>query len=361
MQILQLSRIDVASMHRDYKQTAEAAKLKYVTDASPGIVRKKKGKGWAFYYNNTIVRDPEILTRIKRLAIPPAWENVWVCPKANGHIQATGVDVKKRKQYKYHTEWNAIRNQTKFHRLYDFGKALPQLRKKVEHDICQSSLSKEKVLATVVSLMERTFIRVGNNEYEKLYGSYGLTTLKDGHVQINGANIKFSFKGKKGIYHSITLKNKKLARIVKACRDIPGKELFQYIDDDGVRCGIDSGMINDYIKQASGKDFSAKDFRTWAGTLSILASFKSLEQATTSSDLKKNVIQALDEVSAKLGNTRTVCKKYYVHPEIITLYEENNLQRYLAQLDDIEKCDDYVDLTQEEKVLMKILKKLQPA
>lgn len=361
MQTIHLSRIDVASMHRDYKQTAEAARLKYVTDASPGIVRRKKGKGWAFYYNNIIVRDNEILARIKRLAIPPAWENVWICSKANGHIQATGFDVKKRKQYKYHTEWNSIRNQTKFHRLYDFGKALPQLRKKVEHDICQSSLSKEKVLATVVSLMERTFIRVGNNEYEKLYGSYGLTTLKDGHVKINGANIKFSFKGKKGIFHSITLKNKKLARIVKACRDIPGKELFQYLDEDGVRCSIDSGMINDYIKQASGKDFSAKDFRTWAGTLSILASFKSLNDVTTSSDIKKNVIQALDEVSAKLGNTRTICKKYYVHPEIIRLYEDHHLQRYLTQLDDIEKCDDYVDLTQEEKVLMKILKKLQPA
>lgn len=358
MQMLQLSRVESVNMHRDYKLTAEAASLKYVSDNSAGIIRKRKGKGWAFYYNNALVGDKETLSRIKRLAIPPAWSNVWICPKSNGHIQATGIDIKKRKQYKYHAQWNEIRNQTKFHRLYEFGKVLPLLRKKVEGDICKASLSKEKVLATVISLMERTFIRIGNSEYEKLYGSYGLTTLKDGHVQINGAIIKFSFKGKKGIYHSITLKNKRLAKIVKACKDIPGKELFQYINEEGERCSIDSGMINTYIKDATGKDFSAKDFRTWAGTLSILGSFNSLPEPATVSETKRNVLSALDEVSAKLGNTRTVCKKYYVHPAIVKLYEENNLKKYLSQLDEIEKCDDYVDLTQEEKVLMKILKKI---
>jgi DNA topoisomerase I len=358
MQVLQINRGDSMNMHRDYKQTAEAASLKYVSDAAMGITRKRKGKGWAFYYNDTLVHDKETIARIKHLAIPPAWSNVWICPKSNGHIQATGMDVKKRKQYKYHAQWNEIRNQTKFHRLYEFGKVLPLLRKRIEQDICSAALSKEKVLATVVSLMERTFIRIGNSEYEKLYGSYGLTTLKDGHVTISGSVIKFSFKGKKGIFHSVTLKNKRLAKIVKACRDIPGKELFQYINEDGVRCGIDSGMINSYIKEATGKDFSAKDFRTWAGTLSILGSFNSMPAATTASDIKRNVLQALDEVSAKLGNTRTVCKKYYVHPAILKLYEENNLKKYLSQLDEIEKCDDYVDLTQEEKVLMKILRKL---
>jgi DNA topoisomerase-1 len=206
--------------------------------------------------------------------------------------------------------------------------------------------------------MERTFIRVGNSEYEKLYGSYGLTTLKDGHVNINGATLKFSFKGKKGIYQSVTLKNKRLARIVKACRDIPGKELFQYMNEDGVRCSIDSGMLNNYIKESTGQDFSAKDFRTWAGTLSMLSSLKSLGEALTQTDLKKNTLLALDEVSAKLGNTRAVCRKYYVHPQIIKLYEENNLRKYLDQLDDIETCDDSSDLTQEEKALMRISKKI---
>ncbi len=354
-----MTRLESIKMHRNYKRTAEAASLLYVTDTTPGILRVKKGSGFSYTLDDVVIRDPAILLRIRKLVIPPAWTRVWICTKENGHIQVTGYDVRGRKQYKYHPQWSAIRNQTKFHRLYEFGKELPHLRKRIESDICNSKLTREKVLATVVSLMERTFIRIGNSEYEKLYGSYGLTTMKDGHVDINGATMKFSFKGKKGIFHAITLKNKRLARIVKACRDIPGKELFQYFNEDGVRCSIDSGMVNDYLRETTSKDFSAKDFRTWAGTLSILSSFKALGQATTQSEIKKNVLQALDEVSAKLGNTRTICKKYYVHPEIIRMYEEQNLQKYLNQLDDSESCDvENDDLTQDEKVLMKILKKI---
>ena len=345
-------------MHRNYKRTAAIASLEYVTDGSVGIIREKHGTGFRYVYNGASVKDKDILLRIKKLVIPPAWTRVWICPNVNGHIQVTGYDIKNRKQYKYHPNWNAVRNQTKFHRLYEFGKVLPQMRKKMEDDISHSNLSKEKVLATVVSLMERTFIRIGNSEYEKLYGSYGLTTLKDGHVDINGATLKFSFKGKKGVYHSVTLKNKRLAKIVQACKDIPGKELFQYIDENGVRNTIDSGMINNYIREATGKDFSAKDFRTWAGTLSILSSFKALGKAQTQAEKKKNIVSALDEVSSKLDNTRTICKKYYVQPEIIRLYEEDNLQRYLKELESIEKPDDNSDLTQEEKVLMKILRRI---
>jgi DNA topoisomerase I len=345
-------------MHRNYKRTAAIASLEYVTDASPGIIRAKQGTGFTYTFQGVTVKDKEILARIKKLVIPPAWIKVWICPNVNGHIQVTGYDVKNRKQYKYHPNWNAVRNQTKFHRLYEFGKVLPQLRMRIEKDISRSNLSKEKVLATVVSLMERTFIRIGNSEYERLYGSYGLTTMKDGHVDINGAMLKFSFKGKKGVYHTVTLKNKRLAKIVQACKDIPGKELFQYIDEIGVRASIDSGMINNYIKEATGKDFSAKDFRTWAGTLSILTSFKVLGICKTQTEIKRNVVAALDEVSAKLGNTRTICKKYYVHPQIIRLYEEGNLQKYLNELDDAEKSDDGSELTQEEKVLMKILRKI---
>ncbi len=355
---MHITRTESVKMHRNYKHAAAIASLEYVSDSNPGISREKNGSGFTYLFDGSSIKDEEIIIRIKKLVIPPAWINVWICPNPNGHIQVTGYDIKNRKQYKYHPSWNAIRNQTKFHRLYEFGKVLPQLRIKIEKDISLANLSKEKVLATVVSLMERTFIRIGNSEYEKLYGSYGLTTLKDGHVDINGHTLKFSFKGKKGIYHSVTLKNKRLARIVQACKDIPGKELFQYFDDNGVRCSIDSGMINNYIKEATGKDFSAKDFRTWAGTLSILSSFKALGKAKTQSEVKRNIVSALDEVSAKLGNTRTVCKKYYVHPEIIRLYEEDNLQKYLNALDVIEKNDDHSDLTLEEKVLMKILKKL---
>lgn len=360
MPAVSLTRNEFNKIHHDYRRTAQLVSLHYVTDRTPGIARKRAGTGFSYYYDDAVIKDKETLARIKRLAIPPAWRNVWICYKENGHIQATGVDVKNRKQYKYHTQWNEIRNQTKFHRLYEFGKTLPQLRERLENDICHQSLTKEKVLATVISLMERTFIRIGNSEYEKLYGSYGLTTLKDGHVKIDDAVMKFSFKGKKGIFHTVTLKNKRLARIVKACRDIPGKELFQYINEAGVRCSIDSGMVNTYIKEATGKDFSAKDFRTWAGTLSILSSFKTLGEVTQPSEAKKNVIAALDEVSAKLGNTRTVCRKYYVHPAIIKLYEENSLTRYLKSLDEIERCDEITKdgLACEEKVLMKILQKI---
>jgi DNA topoisomerase-1 len=290
------------------------------------------------------------------LAIPPAWTNVWICCDPHGHIQATGTDIRNRKQYKYHNLWSKVRSETKFHRLYEFGKALPTLRKKLEKDICISELCERKVLAAVILLMERTYIRIGNYGYEKMNGSYGLTTLKDKHVVIKSGELNFSFKGKKGIYHDISLKNKKLAKIVKECRDIPGKELFQYYAKDGSRRSIDSGRVNEYIKEASGMDFSAKDFRLWAGSLNCLRSFKSLGQAVTQTMCKQNVLMALDEVSHKLGNTRTVCRKYYVHPGLIRLYEENNLEKYLKELDALEKPDNKSGLTKEELVLMKILK-----
>ena len=353
-----LSHKEFLRIDKDYTKAAKMADLVYVSDKDPGIVRQKKGAGFAYYDGDEPVSDEETLARIKKLVIPPAWTNVWICKKANGHIQATGYDVKNRKQYRYHPQWEALRNETKFHRLYEFGKVLPSIRLKVEEDLAKKELSEEKVLATVVSLMERTFIRVGNDDYEKLYGSYGLTTLKDKHVKVNGSTVHFSFKGKKGVYHDITLRNRKLARLVQMCKDIPGKELFQYFGEDGERHSIDSGMVNRYIKEASGGEFTAKDFRTWAGTLHILQTFCNMEHPETASDCKKNIVSALDEVSQKLGNTRTVCKKYYVHPGIIRLYEEQSLHKYLKELDDIEKDDHLSGLTSEERVLMKILKGL---
>lgn len=354
-----LTQTTSARLHRDYKFTAKVASLHYVVDSSPGIVRVKKGTGFSYRQpSGSSVKDKNTLVRIKKLAIPPAWTEVWISEKENGHIQATGFDIRHRKQYKYHTQWNEVRNQTKFHRLTEFGKCLPALRKKIESDIASSKLSKEKVLATVIRLMEKTFIRIGNNEYEKLYGSYGLTTLKDGHVTINGGTIQFSFKGKKGIHHAITLKNKRLARIVKACRDIPGKELFQYINEEGVRCSIDSGMVNEYIREATGKDFTAKDFRTWAGTLTILSSFNKLGESENATQAKKNILTALEEVCVKLGNTRTVCRKYYVHPGVVKLYEDNQLNRYLRNLQETGDEEEPIDLTTDEKVLMKILSKI---
>ncbi|RYZ30256.1 MAG: DNA topoisomerase IB [Chitinophagaceae bacterium] len=356
--LAELSHKEFLKIDKDYTKAAKIANLVYVSDKDPGITRQKKGTGFAYYLEEEPVKDEEILERIKKLVIPPAWTNVWICKKDNGHIQATGTDAKGRKQYRYHPQWNVLRNETKFHRLYEFGKILPSIRLKVEEDLSRKELSEEKVLATVISLMERTFIRVGNDDYEKLYGSYGLTTLKDKHVKVEGSTVQFSFKGKKGVYHNITLKNPKLARLVKQCRDIPGKELFQYFDSEGNRKSIDSGMVNQYIKEASGGDFTAKDFRTWAGTLHILQCFCTLENPESEADCKKNIVAALDEVSHKLGNTRTVCKKYYVHPGIIKLYEDRSLAKYLKQLDEIEKDDNLTGLTSEERVLMKILKQL---
>ena len=353
-----LSHKEFRKLDRDYSKSAKMADLRYVTDSAPGITRSKKGSGFAYFEGNELITDKALLERIKKLAIPPAWTNVWICKAVNGHIQATGFDAKGRKQYRYHPDWQALRNETKFHRLYAFGNVLPAIRLQVEKDLKKTELTEEKVLATLVSVMERTFIRVGSDDYEKLYGSYGLTTLKDKHVKVDGGTVQFSFKGKKGIYHNITLRNRRLARLVKMCRDIPGKELFQYFDANGDRRSIDSGMVNRYIKEASGGDFTAKDFRTWAGTLHILQTFCSLEKPECEADCKKNILAALDAVSEKLGNTRTVCRKYYVHPGIIRLYEERALDKYLKELDAIEQDDNLPGLAAEEKVLMRILKEV---
>lgn len=346
---------DFLQVDKHYEEAAVAAHLLYVNDSVPGITRIKKGKGFAYYFQNKPITSKAAIGRIKKLVIPPAWMNVWICPEPNGHIQATGKDLRLRKQYRYHELWNQLRNETKFHRLYEFGKVLPRLRLKLEEDLAAKELTQQKVLATVISIMERTFIRVGNNEYERANGSYGLTTLKDKHVDISGPTLQFSFRGKKGIEHHITLKNKKLAGMVKQCRDIPGQELFQYYDTDGNRRPVDSGMVNQYIKDASGFDCSAKDFRTWAGSVHALQALRSLGEALTATEKKKNILAALDQVSKKLGNTRTVCKKYYVHPALIDLYESNNLSAYLKELDNLEEPDNKTGLTAEEKVLMKIL------
>ena len=353
---IKITKKKIQSIGSDPIKTAKAIHLLYVSDTDPGISREKKGEKFQYVFNGKQVNDDEELLRVKHLVIPPAWTNVWICPKDNGHLQVTGMDVKGRKQYKYHADWNKFRNQTKFYKLHEFGKVLPSIRLQLEKDLSLPTLGQEKVLAAVVSLMQRTNIRVGNNFYEKLYGSYGLTTLKDKHVKIEGTRLKFSFKGKKGVMHDISIKNNKLAKIVKQCRDIPGKELFQYFDENGERHSIDSGMVNDYIRTISGgSDFTAKDFRTWAGTVQALLALQSIGCCETAAETKKRIVEALDTVSKHLGNTRTVCKKYYVHPLILSLYENRQLEKYTAGLDKIEKNDNKSDLTPEEKVVMKIL------
>ena len=345
----------ILKIMKDPEKSAKAVNLIYMSDNGDGISRKKKGKKFQYFKNETLITDKEEIKRINKLVIPPAWEDVWICALENGHLQATGIDGKKRKQYRYHPLWNALRNHTKFYRMLQFGAALPQIRLNLEQDLSLKGLEKRKVLAVVVSLMERTNIRVGNSIYEKLYGSFGLTTLKDKHVKIAGQKIKFSFKGKKGVYHDIELKNKKLAKAVQNCQDIPGKELFQFYNEDGSRQSIDSGMINDYIKEISGADFTAKDFRTWSGTVNALIAFKEIGMAETDNEYNSNIKQALENVAAHLGNTPTVCRKYYVHPLIVNLYENNSIKKYFDELDTMEIDDGKTGLTREEKIVMKIL------
>ncbi len=354
--IQQLPRRRIRKILNDPHQTAEAIRLVYVCDGEQeGITRKRRGKVFSYYYQEKLLRSKEIIRRIKSLVIPPAWENVWICALENGHLQATGTDTRNRKQYRYHPLWNAFRNHTKFYRLLHFGEVLPRIRLQVEKDLSLPGMPQRKILAAVISIMQRTNIRVGNQAYEKLYGSFGLTTLKNKHVDITGTQVRFCFRGKKGVHHDIGLKNRKLARIIQQCKDMPGKELFQYYDEAGNRQPIDSGMVNDYIREISGEELTTKDFRTWAGTVHAFLAFREIGIAENITGRKRNIVAALDRVALQLGNTRTVCKKYYVHPAIIQLYETNSMEKYFRQLDAMEEDDGQAGLTAEEKVIMKIL------
>ncbi len=340
---------------RDPKITAKAVGLRYVADSTPGYTRKKSGKGWTYLdADGKTVKDKELEERFNKLVIPPAYTNVWISPYDNGHLQFTGADAAGRKQYRYHTYWNKIRNQSKYHRLQTFAAHLPAIRNQVDKDLARQKLDHEKVVALVVRLMELTSIRVGNESYKKLYGSFGLTTLMDKHVKIEGSRLNFEFKGKKGVMHKISLQSKKLARLVKQCRDIPGKELFQYYNDNNTRCTIGSGDINTYLKEITGEDFTAKDFRTWAGSVSALYAFKEAGEFDTISECKKKIVSVLDEVAINLGNTRTVCKKYYVHPTVIKSYEEGTIFKYIKKLDE-DKDVKSAELNIAEKALLDIL------
>lgn len=344
----------------DPAATARAVNLVYVNDSQDGFRRVRNGKGFSYRYRNKTLRDKTHLDRIKSLVLPPAWENVWICALENGHLQATGQDARKRKQYKYHNLWNQLRNQTKFYRMLQFGKALPVIRKKVNKDLSRQGMPREKVLAAVVALMEKTSIRIGSGLYEKMYGSFGLTTLKNKHVNIRGSHVKFTFKGKKGIDHDISIKSKKLATIVRHCLDIPGKELFQYYNDDNEKQSIDSGMVNDYIRNVIEGDFTAKDFRTWAGTVQALIAFRDTAPAASPTEAKKIIVEVLDKVARHLGNTRTVCRKYYVHPCLFELYEKNELDNYIKRLSSLKGTGARITgLAPEEKLLMKILAKIK--
>jgi len=334
--------------------SASAVGLVYIFDNQPGYSRQRSGNKFSYLDDSIVLTDKNELARIRSLVLPPAWENVWICKLGNGHLQATGYDQLNRKQYRYHPLWIAIRNQTKYYRLNEFCKRLPQIRANLERDLSLRGLPQRKVLAAMVSLLERINIRVGNAFYEKLYGSFGLTTLKNRPVKVEGAKLYLSFIGKKGVRHKITFASKRLANIVRGCKEIPGKSLFEYYDEEGNIHPVDSGTLNNYIREISGGDFTAKDFRTWAGSVQALLGFKDVGGFETVSEMNRKIPQVVDMVAKQLGNTRTVCKKYYIHPLIILLYQDKKLEEYIHDLNGQtkSKVDGYVD---EEKVLLKIL------
>jgi DNA topoisomerase-1 len=339
----------------DPVESAQSAGLRYVSDMQPGIRRKRAGKGFVYVGpDGKNIRDAKELVRIKSLAIPPAYTDVWICPYPNGHIQATGRDARRRKQYRYHPKWREVRDETKFGRMLAFSEVLPKIRARIEKDLQQPGLTREKVLATVVRLLECTRIRVGNDEYTKTNRSFGLTTLQDRHVEVSGSSVRFEFRGKSGKVHKVTLSDRRLARIVQRCQALPGEDLFQYEDDEGVRQSIGSGDVNDYIREISGQEFTAKDFRTWAGTLMAVAALTEAGAWSTQRQAKSNVLRAIDQVAEQLNNTRAVCRKYYVHPAVLETYMSGTM---LEHLQSETKGGGKDDLDAEEAAVVRLLRR----
>ena len=307
----------------EYVVTAKAAGLRYVTDAIPGIERRRNGSGFAYVGpDGRGVREDATLKRIRALVIPPGWTDVWICPHAHGHLQVTARDARGRKQYRYHPEFRAQRDEVKFDRMFAFSEVLWRIRERVERDIALAGLPREKVLATVVWLLERTLIRVGSDEYAKSNKSYGLTTLRRKHVAVHGSDLRFEFRGKSGVAVNVGVADRRIARIVQRCQELPGQELFQYLDAEGTRHQVDAGDINDYLREATGRDVTAKDFRTFAGTMLAAAALRRMGAADSADVAKQNVVRAIDETAARLGNTRAVCRTYYVHPVLIEAYRD---------------------------------------
>lgn len=335
----------------DPAESARAAGLRYVSDISPGIRRKKAGKAFRYVDADGIaIRDKDTLKRIRSLAIPPAWTDVWICPSPRGHIQATGRDARGRKQYRYHPRWREVRDAVKYDRMLAFAEALPRIREKTDEHLQLPGVPREKVLAAIVRLLEETRIRVGNEEYRKENGSFGLTTLRNRHADVIGSQVRFSFKGKSGKQHRIKLQDRRLARLIKRMQDLPGQELFAYVDEDGEPKPVESEDVNDYIRQISGEEFSAKDFRTWAGTILAARFFREADVTPETAGSKKELVRAIARVADELGNTPAVCKKCYVHPAVIAAYLAGGLKP-VEEKDD----EDPYKLSAEERGLLKIL------
>jgi DNA topoisomerase-1 len=330
-----------------------------VNDERPGIHRERCGRGFRYRSaEGRIIRDRHTLQRINSLVIPPAWQEVWICPLDHGHLQVTGRDEKGRKQHLYHPRWRETRDQTKYDRLIDFARALPGIRKQLKRDLAREGLCREKVLATVVRLLEVSLIRVGNDEYARDNKSYGLTTMKHRHAKVRGAKIKFQFRGKSGKEHVVEVEDRRIARIVRACQDLPGQELFQYVDDAGQKYDVGSGDVNDYLREITGRDFTAKDFRTWAGTISAACELQRLGPADLETEARKNVVAAIKATAHSLGNTPAVCRKSYIHPAIIAAYLDGTLIPKLNECKGKVSSNSTSRLRPKEAALLRFLKSI---
>jgi DNA topoisomerase-1 len=338
------------------REAAEAAGLVYVTDDAPGITRKKSGTGWRYIdAKGVTIKDYWEKKRIEKIGVPPAYADVWICPRENGHIQATGRDAKGRKQYRYHAKWTEARDSAKYERMMAFGKLLPNLRKRVAADMRKQGLPRAKVLATLVALLEKTLIRIGNEDYAKDNKSFGLTTLRNRHVDIEGSTLRFDFKGKSGKTWNLDLKDRRVAKVVRSIQELPGQHLFQYIDEDGVRQPVDSADVNDYLREITGEDVTAKDFRTWAGTVLASMALAEFEAVDSQARMKKNVKAAIEKVASRLGNTPTICRKCYVHPQVVTSYLDGSLLRDIKSEVEHTLSEDSDHLRPEEAALLGLL------
>ena len=337
-------------------EAAEEARLRYVSDDQPGYTRKAKGDEFEYFdTEGKPIRDEQRLLRIKRLAIPPAYTDVWICPSPNGHIQATGRDARGRKQYRYHERWREVRDESKYEKMIAFGDALPKLRKRMEADLALPGLPRNKVLATVVQLLQRTFIRIGNEEYARENKSFGLTTMKNHHVDVKGSKVRFRFRGKSGKKHEVGMQDRRIARIVSKMQDLPGQDLFQYVGDDGEVRDVTSEDVNDYLREITGEDFTAKDFRTWAGTVLTAMALNTVGAFETKKQAKANIKDAIGAVAKILGNTPAICRKCYVHPAVLESYLDGTTVEGLKQRTEQVLENEALDLQSSEKAILKFL------
>jgi DNA topoisomerase-1 len=347
---------DDAIPNSDPPTAAKAAGLRYVLDDRPGIRREPDKDSFRYLdARGEPIDDEATLKRIKSLAIPPAWTEVWICPQANGHLQATGRDARGRKQYRYHPKWREVRDEVKYERMIKFGKALPQIRKEVDRALSLPGLPREKVLATIVYLLEATMMRIGNDEYARENKSYGLTTLRNRHVKIDGSEVEFRFRGKSGVYHDVKVNDRRLARIIQRSRDLPGQDLFEYLDENKEPHTVNSSDVNDYLREISGEDYTAKDFRTWSGTVLAAIALQEFEKFDSEAQAKKNVVRAIETVAEKLGNTPSVCRKCYVHPAVLDSYMDGTMVEGLLARAEEKLSEDLQDLQPEEAAVLAML------